>query len=446
MKYLIFIFLTGAALAEDLRPAGELFEMEPKWKVRVGDDLAWSARDLNDSTWAAEDSIKTYDGMVWYRQTVVVPTVAGRLAFRVPYVLRAAEFYANGEKVGEHGDIWHWWRQRRDLVEPMLLPASLRPGDRLTLAIRVDKADSGLGVAGIPTLGPVRAVRANYDQQFLRVLRSVLFTVWMGFLPLLTALATLLYWRGRRDRQEALWFGALNLGFFCLDFGAYMSLGATHLWMLLASWGVAFGRWGAWRFFDGSQVIAWRRQLPYLAILSAFALAAALGRSGWIPFRYTLGTSIAVSLLLLIRNAVDAWRRARRGEAWVAWFFAAFLIARAGEVLLLTESFVQWFTELGNPWTLLESPVRVELRSVGELLTGAVMAFLGIRRVLGLARERQALAAEFEAARTVQDLLLTQVPDTRVTGTPGFAVERAYLPAQQVGGDFYFLAPQSDGG
>jgi len=56
-------------------------------------------------------------------------------------------------------------------------------------------------------------------------------------------------------------------------------------------------------------------------------------------------------------------------------------------------------------------------------------------------REHAYVAGEVEAARQVQSLL---IPATAPL-TPGFEVDSAYLPAQQVGGDFFLTLPSSDG-
>ena len=57
------------------------------------------------------------------------------------------------------------------------------------------------------------------------------------------------------------------------------------------------------------------------------------------------------------------------------------------------------------------------------------------------ARERAAFAAELQAASTVQQLLLQSASSP----TPGFQVESVYLPASEVGGDFFFVSPAPDG-
>jgi GAF domain-containing protein len=57
------------------------------------------------------------------------------------------------------------------------------------------------------------------------------------------------------------------------------------------------------------------------------------------------------------------------------------------------------------------------------------------------ARERAAIAAELHAASTVQQLLLQSASRP----TPGFIVDSVYLPASEVGGDFFYVAPAPDG-
>lgn len=57
------------------------------------------------------------------------------------------------------------------------------------------------------------------------------------------------------------------------------------------------------------------------------------------------------------------------------------------------------------------------------------------------AQARAALAAEMHAASTVQQMLLQGASKP----TPGFHVESVYLPASEVGGDFFFVQPGRDG-
>lgn len=71
------------------------------------------------------------------------------------------------------------------------------------------------------------------------------------------------------------------------------------------------------------------------------------------------------------------------------------------------------------------------------LAIGIVMFF----RFTRVSREQAHAAAELEAARSIQSLLIPANPPT----TPGFTVESVYLPANEVGGDFFQVLPANNG-
>jgi phosphoserine phosphatase RsbU/P len=73
------------------------------------------------------------------------------------------------------------------------------------------------------------------------------------------------------------------------------------------------------------------------------------------------------------------------------------------------------------------------------LLDLAIAAML-FRRAWKAWKESSTLRAEFEAAREVQQQLVTAPP-----AIPGFLVEAEYRPATQVGGDFYRVVPGENG-
>lgn len=83
----------------------------------------------------------------------------------------------------------------------------------------------------------------------------------------------------------------------------------------------------------------------------------------------------------------------------------------------------------------------VTIRLLGDLIfTLSILLFLVLRTVR-LAQERARVTSEIEAARTMQQMLLARSTEP----TPGFAVESVYLPASEVGGDFFLVSPAPDG-
>lgn len=70
-----------------------------------------------------------------------------------------------------------------------------------------------------------------------------------------------------------------------------------------------------------------------------------------------------------------------------------------------------------------------------------ILLFLVLRAVR-IARERARVGAELESAQAMQQLLLARSSEP----TPGFAVESIYLPASEVGGDFFLVSPDPHDG
>jgi len=81
------------------------------------------------------------------------------------------------------------------------------------------------------------------------------------------------------------------------------------------------------------------------------------------------------------------------------------------------------------------------LNTIALQTASAIENSLLCAEMVETARERTAYAAELQAASSVQQLLLASASRP----TPGFTVDSVYLPASEVGGDFFFVSPASDG-
>ena len=81
------------------------------------------------------------------------------------------------------------------------------------------------------------------------------------------------------------------------------------------------------------------------------------------------------------------------------------------------------------------------LNTIALQTAAAIENSLLCEEMVETARERAAYAAELQAASTVQQLLLQSASGP----TPGFRVASVYLPASEVGGDFFFVSPAPDG-
>ncbi len=82
----------------------------------------------------------------------------------------------------------------------------------------------------------------------------------------------------------------------------------------------------------------------------------------------------------------------------------------------------------------------LDLWNLSIMLLDMAIAAMLFRRAWKAWKESSSLRAEFEAAREVQEQLVVPAVDV-----VGFRIESAYLPAKQVGGDFFRVLPAEDG-
>ena len=115
------------------------------WKARIGDSLAWSSPDYDDTSWTglSRSRISSRDplydewpGMGWFRTTFVVDSLQTSEWVLETYVSGAAEFYLDGNLVSSQGT-WgasrseEVWRDNRDQA----IPIEMLPGTHV-LAVR----------------------------------------------------------------------------------------------------------------------------------------------------------------------------------------------------------------------------------------------------------------------------------------------------------------------
>ena len=184
-----------------------------------------------------------------------------------------------------------------------------------------------------------------------------------------------------------------------------------------------------------SRLLLWAAGVPFLIQVWQCLMIAAAGRIE--PGRfdvYWTGPCIvlmAAVALLSLRSLHHAVKRA----AWSEITLPAGLLVIAllmGQRADFQSSFLR-----GNPNFIWAGML---VRPLDYLMMFAAL-MVTVHLLRGLSAARQRLSGEMEAARAVQQLLLTA---TDATGSD-FVIETEYLPAQEVGGDFYYvLAPESD--
>lgn len=468
----LVLLLGGAAWGQsfDFETGREpVAAVDGMWRFHVGDDPGWAEAGLDDAGWAlvrgdrswTEQGYRGLGGFAWYRFAVSGVPARG-VSLLLPPVMTDYEVFADGVRLGGLGRM----PTRADGRGSMQFattrayalpdaPAGKNGVRAVHVAIRVwhdpylapylaggilgrgaEVGDSGLlqtevrlrGMARLTSLAPYFTM-------------GVLFGV-LG----LTVLGLFL-WRPR-DR-EYLWFAVLML---VQSVDAAVTVAMNSGAMRITTKDIVEG-------FLGAIILS--------ASLLFFSTVLGVRRSRWwwaafwiawvgpvIPLIYFVGLPVGLAsgagVVVAIPSAI--WvlvvlvREAWRGSADARLLVGPAMLSYGTQMV----NSAMWacaqmgFSVPGRNFLnvpVIDRPYPVSLGPLTDLVfVLALLVFLIRRFALSRAHEER-FGAEMEAARQVQHLLL---PD-RPPATPGFAVETAYLPAQEVGGDFWQIAPGADG-
>ena len=436
MRIVFWILLSAGVM---LGQQALYIELSGEWRQYEGDQPAFAQPDFDDQGWSTAQlpwqQRPTYK-LFWLRRSVDLPAWAAGmpLALTLGPVSPVYEVYVNGMRIGDTGPFFddtvvHPARSRTHLI-----PAAAVAGrSRLTVAVRARDYTFGSQTltifrGGSYLLTDTRSARGQRDFDVLGQQR-MLYTPVMVLSVLLFAFVVLLglLWLTNRGRTEPLWLGLL----------------------------VAFRAWFDWRSFhflteDAAPPFAgsWQPLISEASLIELVLASVGLRPGWWRALIWGVVVALAVTL------EGQQWRLATRWMDVVAillvtwgWWRNGGLRQRpiphlmAGTLVLLA------LTRL-NSGGLGLFPVFVNgagyLWSSQSSMTAAFAAILTTLLIINLGadrREGQRLASELEAARVVQQLLITGATAVQ----SGFAVESVYEPAQEVGGDFYQVLTASDG-
>jgi hypothetical protein len=270
----------------------------------------------------------------------------------------------------------------------------------------------------------------------------------INLLLILAGIAVFALHRSQRTHREYLWLGLYLLvqgtsylawgcqqaGMFPLSANFFFSdpllyaIAIAQIEFTFSFGGLRVGR--AWRVYEALLLVplaliwfTWQGQFSSDAYIVIEALI-------------LLPAAVLLPILLLL------WYR--RGNREAGWLILPSLLpaATVSTFDLGTLSiFLGWqrFDFLDNPIQF--GPISVQPADIGNLLFLVAIAVVMFFRFTRISREQARSAAELEAAREIQQRL---VPAT-LPELAGLQVQAAYLPAQEVGGDFYQVLTQQDG-
>lgn len=260
-------------------------------------------------------------------------------------------------------------------------------------------------------------------------------------------------WVQQRRRKEYLWF-ALFVLCWILFFDDYQHLTGFKINVKLSSPIFSVVNEGGWVICGLMFVHTFLSEpLHWLsrAVVILTGALSAISAVGWLWF-FTYGTS---STWFTLKTA---FQTLYGGAFWVVTLFILFRARKTREarrlalpwVLMSIGNMADFFLELTNDlgWQhkssdlgpIVTAPFPIYLWQIGDALFLVVMAWILLDRFSEVTEQETRHAAELDAARTVQQRLVPAL----LPEIPGLHLQAAYLPASEVGGDFYQVIRQPD--
>jgi Stage II sporulation protein E (SpoIIE) len=431
-------------------------DLDGPWRFHAGDDpdgkLGWADPGFDDSSWASVRPNPVLPvigipfvpwGYVWVRIHLHVPAVAGRMALAVyPHSNAQYEIFVNGSPIGSTPGM----ATRTFRFDGPSAVALTRSGD-IVLAIRFLRAQypssNPLPFARV-SLGSFDAVQTAAERERLDVpllgwgnlARYVCLSI-----TLLIAITAMILYTARRDHDEYLWLGIL-----CLCFALYALIESSIMagWLPSTLPAIFLDVYSGW---------------CCIALTIEFVMRFTRVRWRW-PIRMLQGL-ILIGPVMNFIPATMALYAAVFIFVWIAMTLvqtacvvSAFRHGMADAGLFLVPSVVHIVLDLAwaaaltfphaVPWGMevYLGPVGIHGNYLAQISFNLGIVAVVLYRFMRVTRDEARVAAELEAARTVQQIL---VPE-ETPNIPGFSIQAVYHPAGQVGGDFYQVLPMPNGG
>ena len=446
-----------------IEPTGYLkpLDLTSNWLVHTGDNPTFASPILDDSHWTVIDTAKPLSDygiartdFLWYRTHVHLPPNPHNLAILLSGFTGSEQVFVNGVLTGPSREFpaGGLTQSNFDLRSP--IPDALIAAGDITIAIRAEIKNTyasnfsvrGLHSGSLVLLGDATALGDSTSLYTFRYTVAEIANNSLAALVLLIAIALAITLRTEREYL-----------FLCLYLGASVFLSVYQLWnstheirrsrfygvetfplLLMILCGIEFARL-ILRIPRSRWIVLYEATLVFL-FLAYVVLTASLPygppNRGWaLGFLIVVLIAVAPVNLALPFFALWVWRRKSNFDALLlsvpllvkaALFYVEFVYVILS-LLHLTKA---------NGFSEPQLHVfRLHWSQITDFFFLLALLFFLIARTVRLARSRATLTAEIAAAATVQQLLLARSSHP----TPGFLVDSVYLPASNVGGDFFLV-------
>jgi phosphoserine phosphatase RsbU/P len=439
-----------------------VMEIDGPWRFQVGDDPRYVDPGFDDSAWPTvslskpltDQGFDTYTGYGWYRlrlqpqQLAQLNSDPGNPQIDLLVTGDGAgqfDVYAGGilsgrtKGMSDNPDMY----QSPPLIAHLTKPAA---DGTIVLAIRTwagPRTTIGRGLLDKVELGAqddiAERLSASIDRRWDE---HLLAGIGVSFLFFCVAMLGATLYLAQRNHAEYLWLALLCLTVvlmgasetaFALALLPYsvfyvMTLWASRLFMavtlefILRFTGSEYRR--IVRIFQICVLV-----LPVLALVHLQQIFEYLSVTAEIAF------SVLVTVLLF-----RAWRKGRpdAGVMLVPFFLAS--TADSLDTVLDYAVREHWIPERFAIHNFRIGPIEFPLSIISYAVFLASLLAVIFYRFIHVSQDEQRSAAEIDAARSVQAMLIP----TKLPSNHNFMLESAYLPANGVGGDFFQVLPLKD--
>lgn len=450
----------------------QMAEFRGMLRFHTGDDpdgkLGWVDPGFDDSSWQLLRSdtpwnlqgYAGYGGMAWYRLQVILPAKHPPLALHIPGFQTSYQVFADGRLIGQWGGLPPHEKVLFGFAEGQIvsLPSDIASrGGPLTIAIRVWHWPHWSMIYGGGPSSPIRIGDAGLLSEWMTLrtrdafwsvsARSILL---LGYL--LAGFAGLGLFLLRPVEREYLWFAAtefLSAAFFAWD--VYAAFHPAGFWTYLTLVACLQDASGICLLVFIVALLKERKATLYWLAIATLAIHIvmlipgelewlslpkwdALGIINWMPFE------VCVLLILFFaarRGNLDA--RLLLGPVGLS-YGVALVNGVLFQMSLTGHNGLEMYrlrSDLLFTW-----PFPISAQNVADFLMQISILAILVLRFARTRRNEERNAAELEAARVVQQVL---VPN-EIPTIPGFEIQSVYRPAGQVGGDFFQILPVDGGG
>lgn len=448
--------LSSPAQTFDLDKGREhVASLDGLWRFHPGDDPRWADPAFDDSGWPlitsekgwSDQGYKDMAGTAWYRAKVLIPEDEGPLTMYVPYVHTSYQLFADGHLIGGEGEMPPHEHAYYSPHAVYLLP-HFDHAHTVTIAFRVwhwpdwaAYASGGLQrgiLIGKKELIQRRGAYADYGLAWSFVSDSFIAT-----LEILAGFAALLLFASRTHEKEYLWFAVMVLldassSYFSISFEYFHPIGIFEneiiSFLLLAGVELASMAFYYSLLRGRRDWLLWL-SVGMIALQSSLAFTTPSDNGISFPQRNIFSGLVIIpialwTLSLLMRRALEGLPDARLLVAPVLLQQIAGVATAASSA----EDQTGWSRVpmgwINHQW---QWPMPFTPSNLVDATFLTAMLGILVFRFTRTRRHEERLAGEFEAARTVQQILIPEA----IPAVPGFRIETVYKPFSEVSGDFF---------